>query len=95
MITAKDKSQENQIELNQSLIKSISDAMSDDISGATAKSHIDKDKNNKPYEQSNFDIIIWDRKFYDVEHFTAENKKFNKNNKAMLWHAMFGHASLA
>lgn len=80
--------------------------MSDVIPGATAKSHIDQVKNSKTYEQSNFDITTWDRKFYGVEElptdetseaespFTAENKKLI-NNKAMLGHLRFGHASLA
>lgn len=66
-----------------------------------------KNKRDIPYEQSNFDITIWDRKFHDIDElpyidqveevsiFSNENNKISKNDKAMLWHVRFGHASKA
>ena len=57
------------------------------------------DKTKKAhYEYSNFDSTIWDREIRDVDEMpytvlneketplSIVNKKFNKKNKAMLWH---------
>ena len=56
---------------------------------------------------SNFDTTIWDREIHEVDEMpltvlTDEatplskfKNKFSKDNQAMLWHARFGHASVA
>lgn len=79
------------------------------IDGEKINNNCEKDANDKvnevPYEQSNFHVTIWDRKFHDIEelpvimpsedeNFLINNTKTKVQNKALLWHGRFGHASI-